>query len=108
MHKNAKPDFAIRLHTQALRQFARNLQVIDFIGYFYLAHCMGNLLKGLFFKAFRASRASFQQSYPQIFWIMLKVLINQQLTSCFKKSANLQNLQFHWKYRNTCALALLD
>jgi hypothetical protein len=26
---------------------------------------------------------------------MLKVLINQQLTSSFKKPANLQNLQFH-------------
>ena len=95
MHKTAKADFAPRLQIQALHQFTRKLQVIDSIGYFYLAHCMGNLLKGLFFKAFRASRASFQQSYPQIFWIMLKVLINQQLTSSFKKPANLQNLQFH-------------
>jgi hypothetical protein len=56
---------------------------------------MGNLLEALIFKASSASRSSFQQSYPQISWIKLKVLKNQGLTSCFKKLANLQNPQIH-------------
>jgi hypothetical protein len=56
---------------------------------------MGNLLEGLIFKASRASRPSFQQSYPQFHWMMPKVLKNQRLTSCFKKSANLQYRQIH-------------
>ncbi|PIT83213.1 hypothetical protein B9Z40_06050 [Limnohabitans sp. 15K] len=56
---------------------------------------MGNLLEGLIFKASSASQSSFQQSYPQIFWIKPKVLKNQGLTSCFKKLANLQYPQIH-------------
>jgi hypothetical protein len=35
---------------------------------------MGILMEGLIFKASRASRQSFQQSYPQIFWINPKAL----------------------------------
>jgi hypothetical protein len=35
---------------------------------------MGNLMEGLIFKASSASQESFQQSYPQNFWIMLKAL----------------------------------
>jgi hypothetical protein len=38
---------------------------------------MGNLLEGLIFKASSASRASFQQSYPQFSWMTPKVLENQ-------------------------------
>jgi hypothetical protein len=35
---------------------------------------MGNLAEGLIFKASSPSSPSFQQSYPQIFWIKRKVL----------------------------------
>jgi hypothetical protein len=62
---------------------------------------MGNLVEGLIFKASRAVRPSFQQSYPQIFWIKLKVLKNQGLTSCFKKLANLQKPRIHLKLPET-------
>jgi hypothetical protein len=63
---------------------------------------MGNLLEGLIFKASSESRPSFQQSYPQNSWVKLKVLKNQQLTSCFKKLANLQDQAIHlWQPENT-------
>jgi hypothetical protein len=52
----------------------RNSQVIDLKGLFQLAHWMGNLAEGLIFKASRASRAAFPQSYPQFFGIPSKVL----------------------------------
>jgi hypothetical protein len=50
------------------------LQVLDFIELFKIAQEMCNLAKGLIFKALRALLMSFQQSYPQIFWITSKAL----------------------------------
>jgi len=52
---------------------------------------MSNLAKALIFKAFAALVTSFQQSYPQIFWMTRKALRNQALSLVFKTSPNHQN-----------------
>jgi uncharacterized protein with HEPN domain len=52
---------------------------------------MSNLAKALIFKAFAALVTSFQQSYPQIFWMTRKALRNQALRPVFKTSPNHQN-----------------
>jgi hypothetical protein len=49
-------------------------QVIDFIGFYENAHLVSNLSKPLIFKALQALGTSFQQSYPQIFWSVVKAL----------------------------------
>jgi hypothetical protein len=39
----------------------------------------------------QALKTSFQQSYPQIFWMTRKALKNQALRPVFKTSPNYQN-----------------
>lgn len=46
---------------------------------------MGNLSEGLIFKALTHIGPGFQQSYPQRFWMTLKVQKNQALTVNFEK-----------------------
>jgi hypothetical protein len=72
-------------------------QVLDFIEITSNAHLVSNLSKALIFKGFRALVTSFQQSYPQIFWMGCKALKNQALRPVFETSPNSQNLQIHLK-----------
>jgi hypothetical protein len=48
--------------------------VLDFQGFSKNADFMGNPFEALNFKALRLLCASFQQSYPQKFWIEPKAL----------------------------------
>ena len=72
-------------------------QVLDFIDIIFNAHPVSNLSKALIFKGFGALATSFQQSYPQIFWMTFKALKNQALRSVFETSPNRQNLQIYLK-----------
>jgi hypothetical protein len=46
----------------------------------------GNPAKALIFKALRRAHPSFQQSYPQNYWIALQSFLNQQLKASFART----------------------
>jgi hypothetical protein len=52
----------------------RNSQALDFIELFFTAYLLNNPSKPLIYKALEALAVSFQQSYPQIFWMTSKAL----------------------------------
>lgn len=52
--------------------FAEKLQVFDLIEVNGLADFAGNLSKALICKALQSLKATFQQSYPQKFWMVWK------------------------------------
>ena len=60
---------------------------------------LSNPVEGLFFKPRARSKASFQQSYPQIFGIIHKPSKNQWLSDDVKKFSQYKNDQSHNAYK---------